>query len=179
MFRFTTIGAGAVIAAGLLAGCSTQPQAPAVADNVRSSLQQAGIKDVSVKQDRDKGVVTLSGNVATPDVKAQAQQIAQGAAGNQVVANEIAVVPPADKSAAKDYNSDLDKAIDKNLDAALIYGGFRSGIHHTEKNGVVTLTGKVDTEQQRQQVQTIARNVPNTQQVVNELQTAHERATSN
>lgn len=180
MFRMRITGEEMLLAAALLAGgCSSQPKAPAVADNVRTSLKQAGINDVSVSQDRDKGVVTLTGNVPTQDVKTQAQQIAQSAAGNQVVANEVAVVPPNDKSAAKDYNSDLDKAIDKNLDAALIAGGYRNGIHHSEKNGVVTLTGKVDTEQQRQQVQTIAQNVPNTQQVVNELQTTHERATSN
>lgn len=179
MFGTRIIGAGALLAAGLLAGCSNQHQAPAVADNVRTSLKQAGINDVSVTQDRDKGVVTLSGNVPTPAAKAQAQQIAQGAAGNQVIANEVAVVAPNDKGAAKDYNSDIDKAIDKNLDAALISGGYRGGIHHSEKNGVVTLTGKVDNERQREQVQTIAQNVPNTQQVVNELQTTHERATSN
>ena len=29
----------------------------------RTSLDQAGFKDVSVSQDRDKGVVTLSGHV--------------------------------------------------------------------------------------------------------------------
>ena len=90
----------------------------------------------------------------------------------------MAVIPPNDKGAAKDYYGDIDKAIDKNLDAALISGGYPGGIHHTEKNGVVTLTGDVNTEAQRQQVQTIAQNVPNTQQVVNELQTTHERATS-
>ena len=179
MFRYRTLGAGALFTAALLAGCSSQSEAPPVADNVRASLQQAGNKDVSVKQDRDKGVVTLNGTVATPDVKARAQQIAQGAAGNQVVANEVAVVPPSDKGAAKDYYGDLDQAIGKNLDAALISSGYRNGIHHSEKNGVVTLTGKVDNENQREQVQTIARNVPNTQQVVNELQTTHERATSN
>ncbi|MBK5295295.1 MAG: hypothetical protein JJE04_26910 [Acidobacteriia bacterium] len=32
-------------------------------DSIRSSLDQAGFKDVSVKQDRDKGVVTLGGHV--------------------------------------------------------------------------------------------------------------------
>jgi osmotically-inducible protein OsmY len=179
MFRLRITGEEALLAAALLAGCSNRSEAPAVADNVRASLNQAGIKDVSVKQDRDKGVVTLSGTVPTPEVKAQVQQIAQSAAGNQVVANEVAVVPPHDSSAAKEYNSDLDKAIGNNLDAALLSGGYRSGIHHSVRNGVVTLTGKVDNENQRQQVQTLAQNVPNTQQVVNELQTTHERATSN
>jgi hyperosmotically inducible periplasmic protein len=179
MLRFRIIGAGALLTAGLLAGCSNRPEAPPVADNIRTSLKQAGIKDVSVSQDRNKGVVTLTGNVSTQDVKTHAQQIAQSVASSQVVANEVAVVPPNDRGAAKDYYSDIDKAIDKNLDAALISGGYRSGIHHSEKNGVITLTGNVDNENQRQQVQTIAQNVPNTQQVINELQTTHERATSN
>jgi len=177
MFRIAATGV--FLGVALLAGCSTQPKAPAVADNVRDSLKQAGIKDVSVNQDRDKGVVTLTGNVPTQSEKMQAQQIAQSAAGNQVVANEVAVVPPGNSGDAKTFNSDLDKGINNNLDAALISGGFRSGIHHSVKNGVVTLTGSVDNESERQQVQTIAQNVPNAQQVVNELQTKHERATTN
>jgi len=169
----------ALLGAGLLIGCSTEAKAPAVADNVRASLKQAGLKDVSVKQDREKGVVTLGGTVPADPQKVQAQQLAQAAAGDQVVANEIAVVPPNDASTTKTLYSDLDKGIDSNLDAALLSGGYRSGIHHSVKNGVVTLTGTVDSENQRQQVQTIARNVPNTQQVVNELETRHEKATSN
>jgi osmotically-inducible protein OsmY len=177
MYRI--VMATGLLGVGLLIGCSAEPTAPAVTDNVRASLKQAGLKDVSVKQDREKGVVTLSGTVPADPQKAQAQQLAQAAAGNEVVANEIAVVPPNDASTTKTLYSDLDKGIDSNLDAALLSGGFRSGIHHAVKNGVVTLTGSVDTESQRAQVQTIARNVPNTQQVVNELETRHERATSN
>jgi osmotically-inducible protein OsmY len=42
----------------------------------------------------------------------------------------------------------------------------------------VTLTGTVDTEAQRSQVEAIAKGVPNTLQVVNEIQTRHEKATS-
>jgi hypothetical protein len=32
-------------------------KSPDVSDNIRSSLDQAGFKNVSVKEDRDKGVV--------------------------------------------------------------------------------------------------------------------------
>jgi osmotically-inducible protein OsmY len=46
------------------------------------------------------------------------------------------------------------------------------------KSEVVTLTGTVDTESQRQQLETIAQGVPNAQQVVNEIQTRHQKATS-
>jgi hyperosmotically inducible periplasmic protein len=176
MFRFAT--ATALLAAGLLAGCSTTPKAPAVADNVRKSLEVAGLKSVSVTQDRDKGVITLGGHVATDAEKANADQIAQSLAAGQVVANQVAVLPANDDGAAKTVNADLDKGIENNLDAALISGGYKKGIHHTVKNGVVTLTGQVDTESQRAQLETLAKGVPNALQVVDEVQTVHEKATS-
>ena len=46
-------------AVGILAACSQTMKSPDVSDNIRKSLDQAGLKKVSVKQDRDKGVVTL------------------------------------------------------------------------------------------------------------------------
>jgi hyperosmotically inducible periplasmic protein len=176
MFRIAATTA--ILAAGLLAGCSTTPKAPAVADNVRKSLEVAGLKDVSVTQDRDKGVVTLGGHVATDADKANANQIAQSLAAGQVVANQLAVLPATDAGTAKTVNADLDKGIENNLDAALISGGYQKGIHHSVKNGVVTLTGTVDTASQRAQLETLAQGVPNTLQVVDEIQTLHQKATS-
>jgi hyperosmotically inducible periplasmic protein len=44
---------------GSLSACSNQTKSPDVSDSVRKSLDQAGLKDVTVSQDRDKGVVTL------------------------------------------------------------------------------------------------------------------------
>jgi hyperosmotically inducible protein len=163
---------------GLMVGCSDTPKSPAVADNIRNSLDQSGLHDVSVSQDRTKGVVTLSGKVPADTDKARAEQIAQSQAAGQVVANQVEVVPANDSGVAKTVDKDLDKGISSNLDAALAANGYKSGIRHSVKNGVVTLTGTVDTESQRQQLQTIAQGVPNTQQVVNEIQTRHEKATS-
>jgi len=167
-----------LVATALLTGCSAAPKTPAVADVIRTSLDQAGLKEVSVTQDRDKGVVTLGGHVATDADKASADQIAHSFAGDQVVANQVAILPTHDSGPAKMVNADLDEGIGKNLDAALISNGYRSGISHSVKNEVVTLTGTVDTEQQRKQLETIAQAVPNTQQVVNEIQTRHRAATS-
>src|SRR5512140_1971979 len=100
-----------------LVGCSGARQSPDVADGIRKSLDQAGLKDVSVSQDRDKGVVTLGGHVAADAAKSQAESIARSIAAGQFVANEIAVLPVGLESDAKTVNSDLDKAIEKNLDA--------------------------------------------------------------
>src|SRR5271157_2343330 len=136
-----------------LVGCSgTARQSPDVSDSIRKSLDQAGLKDVSVSQDRDKGVVTLGGHVAADADKAQAESIAKSIATGQVVSNQIAVVPPGGESAAKTVNSDLDAGIEKNLDAALIQNKLHKGVTYNVKSGVVTLTGEVSSQAKRAQV---------------------------
>jgi hyperosmotically inducible protein len=168
-----------LLAVGSLVGCSrTSKLSPDVSDSIRKSLDQAGLKAVSVTQDRDKGVVTLSGNVGADADKAQAESIATSIANGQVVSNQIAVVPPGAESAAKTVNSDLDGGIEKNLDAALIQSQINKGITYAVKSGVVTLTGEVSSQARRAQVEQVASNVPNVQQVVNELQVKDQKATS-
>jgi osmotically-inducible protein OsmY len=160
-----------------LAGCSTT-KAPDVSSNVRSALDQAGLKDVSESQDRDKAVITLGGHVSAEADKARAESIAKSVAGGQVVANQIEVLPPGNDSDAKAIDSDLDKGIEKNLDAALIQDGLQHDVDCKVKNGVVTLTGSVDSQTKRGQAERIAAGVPNVRQVVNELQVKNQRATT-
>jgi|SRR5580704_15552786 hyperosmotically inducible protein len=163
---------------GTVAGCSTTTKSPDVSDSIRKSLDQAGLQDVSVSQDRDKGVVTLGGHVQSDGDKAQAASIANSIAGGQVVSNQIGVIPPAAASEAKTVNSDLDDAIEKNLDAALIQYRLHKGVKYDVKNGVVTLTGEVNSQSRRAQAEKVASAVPNVQQVVNELQVKDQKATS-
>ena len=130
----------AVAAIGTLAGCSTSAtRSTDVSGGIRTSLDHAGLKGVSVTQDHDKGVVTLGGHVAADTEKAQAQSIATSAAGAQVVSNQIEVVPPGSEHDAKKIDSDLDKGIEGNLDAALIQGGLHKSINYSVKNQVVTM----------------------------------------
>jgi len=169
----------ATVLIGTLVGCSTMStKAADVSDSLRSSLDQAGLKDVSVTQDRDKGVVTLGGHVATDSGKSQAESIARSIAGSQVVANQIAVLPPGVESDAKKMNSDLDKGIESNLDAALIRDNLHDDVKYAVKNNVVTLTGEVDSQSKRASAERVASEVPNVQQVVNELQVRKQKATS-
>jgi hyperosmotically inducible protein len=167
-----------MLGVGILAGCSQTTKAPDVSDNIRRSLDQAGLKKVSVNQDRDKGVVTLGGQVPTDGDKAQAESIAKSLAGGQVVAAQIAVVPVGAESDAKTMNSDLDKGIEQNLDAALIQSKLHDGVKYAVKNHVVTLTGEVDSQSKRREAENVAASVPNVQQVVNELQVKNQKATS-
>src|SRR5580692_5004398 len=116
----SSFGLLTLVIAGTLAGCSSSTKSPDVAGSIRKSLDQAGYKDVSVSQDRDKGVVTLSGHVMADTDKAQVEQLAKTIAAGQVVADQIIVLPPGGENVAKAINSDVDKAIEKLFDAALI-----------------------------------------------------------
>lgn len=167
-----------VLALGIT-GCSTTvTKSPDVADNIHKALTDAGLKDVSVKQDRDKGVVTLGGHVVADADRARAESIAKSIAGNQVVADEVIVTPPGAESDAKTVNSDLDKAIAKNIDAALVKNKLKKNVHYDVKNGVVTLKGTVISEARRSQVESVASSVPNVRQVVNELEVKNRKATA-
>lgn len=168
-----------LIALGSLAGCSgTATRSPDVQDNIRKSLDQASLKDVTVSQDRDKGIVTLGGQVVTESDKSQAASIAKSFAGTQVVADQIAVVPVGIESEAKTVNSDLDTGIKSNLDAALIQNRLHKTVKYEVKNAVVTLSGEVNSESKRARAETVASQVPNVQQVVNDLQVKDQKASS-
>jgi osmotically-inducible protein OsmY len=168
-----------VVVGTLVVGCSATPTKTAdVSDSIRTSLDKAGYKDVSVSQDRDKGVVTLGGHVAADGDKSQAESIARSLAGAQVVSNQIAVIPPGAGSDAKTVNSDLDKAIESNLDAALIKEKLHESVKYAVKNHVVTLTGEVDSQSKRARAEKVASAVLNVQQVVNELQVKRQKASS-
>jgi hyperosmotically inducible periplasmic protein len=168
-----------IFAFGGVWACSETPtKSPDVADSIRKSLDQSGFKDVSVSQDRDKGVVTLTGKAASDADKLQAEAIAKSIAGAQVVADQIAVRPPGDESMAKKVDSDLDSGIEKNLDAELVRHKLDSDVKYDVKNGVITLTGKVNSQSKRAWVEKMAAAVPNVKQVVNELEVKNQKATS-
>ena len=169
----------ALFTIGGLSGCSgTATKSPDIADNIRKSLDQAGFKDVTVSQDRDKGIVTLSGPVAGDNDKLQAESLAKSLAGAQVVANQIVVLPTGMEKNAKTVNSDLDQGIEKNLDAALIQNKMHDDVKYKVKSGVVTLTGEVNSQNKRDQADQVATNVPNVTQVVNDLQVKNQKASS-
>src|SRR5437764_15333223 len=107
-----------LLVAGMLSGCSNNKSGD-VTDNIRKSLDQAGFKDVSVSEDRDKGVVTLTGNVPTESDKQQAEDIAKSSAPNLVVADQMSVRPPGNESEATAVDCDRDQGTEKHLDATL------------------------------------------------------------
>ena len=169
----------ALIAIGAMVGCwGPSTKSPDVSDSIRKSLDQAGLKEVTVAQDRDKGIVTLGGQVVTQDAKSQAENVAKSLAGGQLVANQIAVVPAGTGKETSAVNSDLDQGIGKNLDAALIQNKVHDAVKYAVKNGVVTLTGDVNSDTARASAEQLATAVPNVLQVVNDLQVPQSRKAS-
>ena len=165
-----------VLAAGLLAGCAKH--STDVARTIDDRLDQAGLKDVTVRDDTDKGVVTLGGNVPTDADKARAESIATPLAAGQVIANQIAVLPPGAEGDAKKVNDALDKGIEANLEAALVAEKLKDDVRYSVKSNVVTLSGNVETPELRARAEQVAAGVPYVHQVVNELQVRKIKATT-
>ena len=75
-------------------------------------------------------------------------------------------------------NADLDQGIEKNLDAALIQNKMHDNVIYAVKNGVVTLTGEVNSDARRRAAEAVATGVPNVLQVVNDIQVVKHRKAS-
>jgi hyperosmotically inducible protein len=154
----------------VIAGCKSNSR-PDEKAAVTNSLKGNNLDSVDVSQDQDKGVMTLTGNVPSDDAKQQAETLAKQAAPDYTVANEIGVRPPQVDNAGA-VASNLDSAIEDNFKAAI--KSHRNlddqSISASAKNGTVVITGSVKTSAQKREVSTLAKQVPNVKQVVNELE---------
>jgi osmotically-inducible protein OsmY len=77
------------------------------------------VKTPRVHSEEQQGIVTLGGQVASDGERVQAETLAKSLAGEQVVADQIAVIPVGAEKDVAIVNADLDGGIEKNLDAAL------------------------------------------------------------
>jgi osmotically-inducible protein OsmY len=168
----------AVLAVGILTGCSeTSPKSPDVSDSIRKSLDQAGSKDVTVGQSRQghRDHRRTSGQrqrQVTSRIPCESPRGRPGCRESDCRGSQRR------RKEAKAVNSDLDKGIEKNLDAALIQNRMHDNVKYDVKSGVVTLTGEVNSQAKRDRAEKVATNVPNVKQVVNDLQVKNQKASS-
>ncbi len=170
--RHTFLLSSTAVLAGVMvvAGCN-KPSHPDEKSAVTDSLKNSNLSAVSVSQDRDKGVMTLKGDVDSQDLKSQAENVAKQAAPDYTVADEIGVRPPG-ASEAGSVASNLDSAIEDNF-KAMIKGHASlndQSISGSAKNGTLVLKGSVKTAKQKKEAEDLAKKVPNVQQVVNEIE---------
>ena len=139
-------------------------------DSVKTALEQADLKDVTVNEDVDKNTITLGGTLHSEDAKEKAADVAKANAGSRLVVNEVSVQPVGQESEAKTINSNLDDGIENNYKAALVSKGLdKEHIRFDAKNGVLELKGTVKTPAQRKAAEQLAQAVPNVQQVLNDI----------
>lgn len=162
----------ATVLAGALAVAGCNKNHPDEKSAVTNSLNSNNLSAVDVSQNREKGVMTLSGNVNSDDRKSQAETLAKQAAPDYTVANEIGVRPPGAEGQAGAVASKLDSGIEDNFKASLkAHKNLDDqSIDCSAKNGTLVLKGTVKTAAQKKEAEKLAKKVPNVQQVVNELE---------
>lgn len=170
---FLLESAALLLSACAIAGCHNQPIHADEKSAVTTALSTTkDLNDVSVSQDRDKGIMTLTGNVPSDMEKTQAGNLAKQAAPDYNIANEIGIRPPGAEAQAKSVASDLDSGIEDNFKASIkAHKNLDDqSIQGSAKNGTLVLKGSVKTSQQKKEAESLAKQVPNVQQVVNELE---------
>lgn len=158
----------------VIGGChKSYPDEKAAVDQ---ALSTNDFGTVGVSQDRDKGVITLRGNVGLPGDKDRAEKIAQRAAPDYTIANEIGV-RPANVPAAAGADAKLDSAIEDNFKAAIkAHQNLNDqSISGSAKNGTLVIKGSVKTPQQKAEAENLGKQVPNVGQVVNELKVKSDK----
>jgi hyperosmotically inducible protein len=170
--RLLPFGSAAFLAASLaVSGCHNQPAHPDQKPFVTTALSTNNLGNISVSQDRDKGVITLTGNLGSDDLKTEAESLARQAAPDYTIADEIGVRPPGAEGQARAVSSSLDSGIEDNFKASIkAHRNLdKQSIDYKAKNGTLVLKGTVKTDQQKKEAESLARQVPNVQQVVNEI----------
>jgi hyperosmotically inducible protein len=174
------VPAASLLFALVLVGCNQKPQHPDVKTAVDTAMTRNDLGVVKVSQDRDKGVLTLTGDVESADQKSQAEIVAAQAAPGYAISNELGVRPVGAESQAKAVDSNLDDAIEKNFKASLkAHKNLDAqNISYDAKNGTLVLKGSVKTDSQKSEAQKLAKAVPNVKEVVNEIEVKPDKDTT-
>ena len=131
------------------------------------ALDRANLNDVDADYSSADRVVHVKGTVSSETERQRAGEIVQQAVNNGAqVANEVTVAGGATKIA-----DDFDGAIEKNLDnrVDLDPGLKDQDITFDANNGVVTITGRVDTAAEKARVESMVKAESGVHDVVNTL----------
>ncbi|MGH9349146.1 MAG: BON domain-containing protein, partial [Vicinamibacterales bacterium] len=152
---------------------------------VTARVQSAFFLDDRIKMRRidvkaHTGVVTLSGEVASEDERAQALRLARTTEGVQRIEDHLAVVTPSPGAAEGGAGATAprprvnDATLTTTIQARYFVDPMvkRSAIEVSAKDGVVQLQGTVPSEAARTQALSIARNIDGVVQVVDRLTVA-------
>lgn len=162
--RLSVVGA-ALLSSSLLLACDRQPD---VKEQVDRSLKQANLDKVNVDYDKDARVVHLKGTVDSTADRQKAEDVATSAVGTAgTVLNELTVTGMNEDTAdnldgqirdrLKETVSNDEALRDRNIDFDV-------------NNGVVTVSGDVRTEAEKNKVSQIVKSTMGVKDFANGLE---------
>jgi hyperosmotically inducible protein len=162
-----------VVVACLALGACGQRNGDDVAARVKDRIHGDDLtRTVNIEVSHHDGVVTLTGNVDTPDQKEQALALARTTEGVHDVVDRIATRTGSGQGDAPDVDRTAGEAVDdasvtRHVKARLLDDEIVRGLHIDvdTKQGVVYLTGTVRSEQERDRALELARSAPGVRDV--------------
>jgi osmotically-inducible protein OsmY len=153
--------------APLTIGCSKPANQPDVESRVNDQLKTAKLDDkVKVDYKKDENAVHLTGKVETAAQKARAEELAQQAVGTTGrVVNEVAI----DDVDMGKVDDRIEEQLGKMFEDRTEWDFDGKGVTFDSKEGVVTITGHVESEAIKTKIGERARAVAGVKDVVNDL----------
>ena len=159
---------GFLAAAIMMSSAACGPAEPDYEKTADAALSSAALGDVDANYDDDAKTIHLTGTVNTENERQRAADVVQQAIGNGAqVANEVTVAS-ATEEIADDFDDALETRLGELVDNEADLKDDRIGFD--AHNGVITITGDVDSAAERDRVGDLARSQPGVKDVVNALE---------
>jgi osmotically-inducible protein OsmY len=156
------------LAATLLIATACGPANPDYEKTADDALSSAALDRVNADYDNDAKTIHLRGTVNTEGERQRAADVVQKAVGDGArVANEVTVANK-DEEIADDLDGGLEERLGELVDNDA--GLKDDSITFDANNGVITITGDVDSTAERDRVGDLARSQPGVKDVVNSLE---------
>jgi osmotically-inducible protein OsmY len=159
--RLATVG---VVVAALTA-CNSGPNPT---DEVTRALKQANLNEVTVDWDGGTRVAHLRGRVDQPTDRQRAEEVASAAVGTTgKVLNEVTIKGLNEKTAG-DFDGDIRSALKKMVDNDPILRD--RSVKFDVNNGAVTVTGEVQTADEKAKLSDLIHAAPGVKDFVNAVE---------
>lgn len=162
------LAVGCFAAALMISTAACGPRTPDYEKTADDALSTAALDDVEANYDNDAKTIHLTGTVNTENERQRATDVVQKAVGTGAqVANEVTVANR-DEDIANDFDGALETRLDELVDNEADLKD--NSIGFDVNNGVITITGDVNSAAERDRVGDIARSQPGVKDVVNSLE---------
>jgi osmotically-inducible protein OsmY len=162
------LAVGWLAAAIMISSAACGPRNPDYEKTADEALSSAALEDVEADYDNDAKTIHLTGTVNTENERQRAADVVQKAVGTGAqVANEVTVASR-DEEIADDFDGALETRLDELVDNEADLKD--NSIAFDANNGVVTITGDVNSGAERDRVGEMARSQPGVKDVVNSLE---------